>query len=89
MKANKAAVERALRLGQALAALTCAYEGARGGTYALDKRQFRAAIKKIMAGRSPSSRAEPPDSGLQALWKAACPACAPEAPKERRARARA
>lgn len=70
-------VEGALRAGQVLAALTCAYEGARGGMYAMDKRQFRAAIRKILSGGSPSVRAEIPDVGLDELWRAMCPACAP------------
>jgi fructokinase len=85
VNANRAAVEGALRRGQALAALTCAHEGARGGMYAMDKRQFRAAIKKILDGGSPSSRTELPDAGLQELWKAVCPACAPEPPGRPRA----
>jgi len=83
MRADTAAVEAALRLGQALAALTCAYEGARGGMYAMDKRQFRAAIKTILAGGSPSARAELPDTGLKKLWKAVCPACGPKRGTER------
>lgn len=78
MNADEEEVESALRLGQALAALACAYEGARGGMYAMDKRQFRAAIKRILDGGSPRSRVERPDIGLQELWKMICPACGPE-----------
>lgn len=78
MKADEAEVESALRLGQSLAALTCAYEGARGGMYAMDKRQFLAAIKRILGGGSPISRAEWPEVGLQEVWKAVCPVCSPE-----------
>jgi fructokinase len=78
VKADKTTVEEALRLGQALAALACGYEGARGAMYAMDKRQFRASIKEILNGGSRSSRAEQPDAGLQELWKSVCPACDPE-----------
>lgn len=78
MNASEADVESALRLGQALAALTCAYEGARGGMYAMDKRGFRASIKKILDGGSPNCLVERPDPSLLELWKAVCPACGPE-----------
>ncbi len=71
-------VESALRLGQALAALTCSYEGARGSMYAMDKKQFRAAIRRILEGANPSCRTEQLDSSLKELWKAVCPACGPE-----------
>lgn len=82
MKADRAVVEGALRFGQALAALTCAFEGARGVMYAMEKRQFRAAIKKILDGGSPSSLAEMPGAELQKLWKEVCPACDPEPSRE-------
>lgn len=83
VRADRAAVERALRLGQALAALTCRYEGARGGMYAMDRRQFGTAVKRILAGGSPTSRAELPDADLQELWRLVCRSCAP---KQTRAR---
>ena len=86
MNADATEVESALRLGQALAALTCAYEGARGGMYAMDKRQFRTSIARILDGGSPTSRIERPDVGLQKLWKAVCPECCGERPRQVRAR---
>jgi sugar/nucleoside kinase (ribokinase family) len=84
--ANEAEVERALRLGQALAAFTCAYEGARGGMYAVHRRQFRATIKRILDGGSPGSHVERPDAALKELWEAVCPACGPESRKRPYAR---
>ncbi|HEV2416255.1 MAG TPA: hypothetical protein VGX94_00465 [Terriglobia bacterium] len=39
-----------LRFGQALAAWTCAFEGARGGMYSIDKKSFRTQIGKILSG---------------------------------------
>jgi len=40
-----------LRFGQALAAWTCAFEGARGGMYSIDKKSFRSQIDKILTGQ--------------------------------------
>lgn len=72
---NKEEVESALRLGQAFGALACGYEGARGGMYDLDKKQFFAAIKRIIRGSSPRCRGELPNANLLKIWKAVCPAC--------------
>jgi fructokinase len=70
-------VARALRTGQALAALTCVFEGARGGMYAMDRRQFRAAIETVASGGSPVA-VDPPraDLAMKELWRAVCPSCA-------------
>ncbi len=40
----------ALRLGQALAAWNCGFEGARGGMYRIDKSLFFESIKRLVAG---------------------------------------
>ena len=42
----------ALRLGQAFAAWTCGFEGARGGMYQVDKKQFDKQINLILNGKS-------------------------------------
>lgn len=72
---DEAEVERALRLGQALAALACRHEGARGGMYAMNKTQFRTAIRSIMKGRTPGSRPDQLNTCLDDLWRAFCPSC--------------
>jgi fructokinase len=77
-QAAEAEVEHALRVGQALGAFGCAYEGARGGMYALGKRQFRAAIGRILDGGAAKSRVERDDVRLEELWELVCPACASE-----------
>jgi fructokinase len=45
-------IAEGLRFGQALAALNCLFEGARGGMYALTKQDLRVAVEKIMLGLS-------------------------------------
>ena len=40
----------ALRFGQALAALNCCFEGARGGMYTLEKHYLKAAVDKVIVG---------------------------------------
>lgn len=69
-------IEGALRLGQALAALKCRYEGARGPMYGLSKKQLEAAVRGIMLGESPTCMDEEmDDSSLWNLLKAICPSC--------------
>lgn len=74
-KASEADVDLALRNGQALAAVACLFEGARGGMYVMDKHQFQAAIKTVLAGGSPITLAEqrvPPEKGV---WRTVCRVC--------------
>ena len=40
----------ALRFGQAMSAWNCAFVGARGGVYAVDKERFRRDVSRILAG---------------------------------------
>jgi sugar/nucleoside kinase (ribokinase family) len=68
-------IERALKLGQALAALNCSFESARGGMYALDKTAFRTTVASILAGKVASI---PNDQNLafeKPPWGAVCPSC--------------
>lgn len=46
-------VRRALRFGQAVAALNCAYDGARGLMYAMSKTQVRKAVEHLLANETP------------------------------------
>jgi sugar/nucleoside kinase (ribokinase family) len=52
-KASKETVETALKFGQALAALNCYYEGARGSMYCLTKQKFHELLSLVLAGKSP------------------------------------
>lgn len=45
-------LRNAFRLGQALAAWTCGFEGARGGMYRMDRQTFRSTIAEIMQSES-------------------------------------
>lgn len=47
---SQAQIEDALRFGQALASWACTYEGARGGMYAVSKRNFDTQIRQIVEG---------------------------------------
>lgn len=75
MKAKDVDVVRALRFGQALAALACRYDGARGPVYSMEKKRFRAAVTAILNGRAPRSRADRVPGSLAALRGEICPAC--------------
>jgi fructokinase len=44
-------VRQALRFGQALGAWNCAFEGARGGVYAVDRQRFEGDVRSILAGQ--------------------------------------
>lgn len=50
--ASAAALEEAIRFGQAMAAWTCRYDGARGGMYAASREQFDHAIADIIRGKT-------------------------------------
>lgn len=50
---NEGTILKALQFGQALGALNCFFEGARGLMYALNKEQLGAFIKKIQRSKTP------------------------------------
>lgn len=54
------AVERCLRFGQALAALNCRYDGARGLMYAASHKRIMAAARSLLSDSSPRLPAGPP-----------------------------
>jgi len=66
----------ALRYGQALSALSCAFEGARGAMYGLEKKQFGAEVQAILKRKEASTSIV--DSFSPKAKKTAqcvCPAC--------------
>lgn len=64
----------ALRFGQALAAWNCAFEGARGGMYAVDRDRFDDLIGQILDG-SLGGPIPGPKAALDEI--VSCPACTP------------
>jgi fructokinase len=43
-------LREALEFGQALAAWNCAFEGARGGVYRVDRQRWQRDVRRILAG---------------------------------------
>ena len=70
-------VRKALRYGQALAAWNCAFEGARGGMYAVDRNAFDRQIIGLLEGQPSLPVAEVTPTFGSAV---ACPACPPDRP---------
>jgi fructokinase len=66
-------LQEALRLGQALAAWNCGFEGARGGMYSVTKPAFRSAISQILSNRLPQQNDKQPIQ--QKLHESLCPTC--------------
>lgn len=72
---TQAQIHSALKRGQAMAAWTCAFEGARGGMYYVSRDEFWKQITAILRGKSgkPLSNGTPYDDAASAVWL--CPAC--------------
>jgi sugar/nucleoside kinase (ribokinase family) len=69
-------IENALRFGQALAGISCRYEGARGAMYALSKKKLGASVSEILKGESPYCIDEETAEGeLGEFLKSICPSC--------------
>ncbi len=78
-------IESALRLGQALAAVKCGHEGARGAMYSLSRKKLEAAVTGILRGDAPPCvEEETDDSELGDLLKAICPSCDSRGRKRKR-----
>jgi fructokinase len=78
LQANDSQVKDALRFGQALAAWNCAYAGARGGMYAVDKKTFRLQVQGIISkDGSKVPRQEVPNAVVRKTFECICPRCAP------------
>jgi fructokinase len=74
---DSARLLNAIRLGQAMAAWTCEFEGARGGMYEVDKESFMAAIDEMFSETAPnnSSRAVSEVKKANRRKRIICPAC--------------
>jgi len=69
-------LREAIRYGQALAAWTCGFEGARGGMYSVQKEVFERQIVQILHGAD--GRPTPLTSELESMpnaYDCVCPAC--------------
>lgn len=80
-------LQEALRYGQALAAWNCRFEGARGGMYQVDKATFQRQVRRILAGKGPSSTTPGEETAIAAkLLGSFCTSCkATEVPPTKRA----
>jgi fructokinase len=67
-------VRDALAFGQALAAWNCAFEGARGGVYAVGRERFEADVRALLGGDvlDPAAGAGPGDSGPAGAFCRGC-----------------
>lgn len=68
-------VRAALRYGQALAAWNCAFEGARGGMYAVARETFENQIASLLGGQYDGIDDTPSDVAVTQI--VTCPACTP------------
>jgi fructokinase len=70
-------VENGIMLGQALAAVNCKYEGARGMMYSLSKRGVQAAVKNLLRGKLPRylTQEQDVDPKMRRHVSAVCPSC--------------
>lgn len=69
-------IKSALMFGQALAALNCYYEGARGAMYSLTKQHFKELATLILAGQSPTNSVYDYESQLKLSTEPyTCPSC--------------
>jgi fructokinase len=69
-------IVEALRYGQALAALNCGFEGARGGMYAFDRQRFGMEVQAIL-DRKEARAAQPEVVAAKAkrVLQCICPGC--------------
>lgn len=75
-ESNEKDIHSALSFGQALAALNCYYEGARGSMYNISRQKFEELIKDIWNGESPLETADENEAeGTLKVFKCICPNC--------------
>jgi sugar/nucleoside kinase (ribokinase family) len=73
---SDAALREAIRYGQALAAWTCAFEGARGGMYSVEKEVFEQHVERILRGADSQVTSLTPElESLSNACDGVCPAC--------------
>ena len=70
-----AELREAIRYGQALAAWTCGFEGARGGMYGVERSVFELQIGRILQGVDGDGLPEPSRSTPRAPEPCLCPEC--------------
>ena len=69
-------IERALQLGQALAAISCQFTSARGVMYSVSLSELDVLVQRLIAGQSPSAKPElPPYGSLRDLLQSVCSRC--------------
>ncbi|MFZ5631554.1 MAG: PfkB family carbohydrate kinase [Bacillota bacterium] len=68
-------IVNSLRLGQALGAFTCCYEGARGSMYSISKEEFQSKIYNIMNGTVSASIEDTESNVTKQALKCVCPFC--------------
>jgi fructokinase len=76
-------IVKALELGQAMAALNCSYEGARGGMYTMNIGEFECLIKEIIKRKivvDPMKEALP--QHLSEMFTCLCPECQKKVPSK-------
>lgn len=72
---NTKQLRNALKYGQALAAWTCGFEGARGGMYHVDKNIFANEVQHILCGESSKVFEWPKQRPSSVSSPVTCPAC--------------
>jgi fructokinase len=69
-------LREAIRFGQALAAWNCAFEGARGGMYSVEKDVFERQVERILRGaESTIAAVMPGQASSSSAGDCVCPAC--------------
>lgn len=74
-EATQEDLEKALMLGQGLAALNCIYEGARGIMYNLEKKSLESILCDLMAYRKLTRKLKKVSQEQQDFGKHLCPSC--------------
>jgi len=71
-------IERSIRFGQAMAAINCGYEGARGAMYALSAQEIRDRAQRLLRGKHTAIKATSSSSLTRSQFDSAyCSACWP------------
>lgn len=75
-RSSQEEVREALRFGQALATWNCAFEGARGGSYAVSRDRWHADVRRLLDGErfDPAAGTEPGTQDVAGRFCRNCPA---------------
>ncbi len=83
-KCNGDEIRKAVQYGQALAAWTCTFDGARGGMYATSRTAFAAQIKRILQGEESRGRMILPlQKKFDSAFASICASCKPAKGREK------